>query len=47
VIDQLIVSGATSGAPTSTWRFSRDPNGTQRLIPLIEEVSERERPLLG
>ena len=34
VLDQLIVSGATSGVPTWTWRFSRDPSGTSRGLPL-------------
>ena len=34
VIGQLIVSGATSGVPTSTWRFSRDPSGTPRGLPV-------------
>ena len=34
VIDQLMVSGATSGVPTSTWRFSREPSGTSRGLPL-------------
>src|ERR1700753_1196588 len=29
-----MVSGATSGVPTSTWRFSCDPSGTSRGLPL-------------
>jgi double-stranded uracil-DNA glycosylase len=34
VPDQLTVSGATSGAPTSTWRFSCDPRATSRGLPV-------------
>ena len=34
MLDQSIVSGATSGVPTSSWRFSWEPSGTSRGFPL-------------